>query len=117
MKKTNNKITKESVSRTFRKFVNGSILTSDLIRNQIPFIAFLAVLGLIYISNRYHAETVYRETVQIKKEIEELRSEKIVIQSKLMTKSRREHVLERLSAYESQLKESNIPPRKIVYKK
>lgn len=115
--KDKNKITKESVRKTARGLVNGSILTSDILRNQIPFIAFLGILGLIYIANRYHAEKIYRETVQMNREIEELRSEKIVIQSKLMSKSRREKVLERLAIYKSELNESNVPPRKIIDKK
>ncbi len=105
------------VRRTIKGLANGSILTSDLIRSQLPFIAFLSILGLIYISNRYHAEKIFRETEQIKKEIEELRSEKIILQSKLMTKSRREEVLKMLENYQSELKESNAPSQKIIYKK
>ena len=110
-------ISKNGVKQTLKAFVNGSILTSDFLRSQLPFLGFVTVLGIIYISNRYHAETVFRETEKIKKEIEELRSEKIIIQSKLMSKSRREEVIKMLQYYESDIKESKTPPKKIDYKK
>ncbi len=103
------KISKLTVRQTLRGILNGSILTSDIIRSQLGFIAFLGVLGIIYISNRYHAEQVFRETELIKREIEELRSEKIIIQSRLMTKSRREEVLKMLEHYGSDLQEAKSP--------
>lgn len=107
---------KRSLGHAIRALLNGSILTSEFIRLQLPFIAFVGILALVYISNRYHAEKVFRETESIKKEIQELRSEKIVVQSRLMTKSRREQVLQRLQVYGSELEESNVPPKKIYYK-
>lgn len=104
------KITKKSVQRTIRGIANGSILTSDFIRNHLVFIAFLGILGIIYIANSYHAQKVFRETKQIKKEIEELRTEKILIESQVMQKSRREEVLIELKKYDSELREPNSPP-------
>lgn len=116
-KATDNKITRSSVLKTFRGLANGSILTSDVIRSQLSFIAFLGILGVIYIANGYHAQKVFRETEQIKKEIEELRTEKILLQSQVMIKSRREEVLKELKRYESDLREPDSPPFKIIYKK
>jgi hypothetical protein len=114
-KKNNNK--NQAFNQTVRGLVTGSIINSDLIKSQLPFIAFIGILGLIYISNRYHAEKVFRESENIKAEIEELRSEKIIIQSKLMNKSRREEVLKMLEEYDSELKEFTVPPKTIVFEK
>jgi archaellum component FlaF (FlaF/FlaG flagellin family) len=105
----------QSIKATFRGLVNGSIVASDLVRKQIPFISVIFVLGLIYIANRYHAESVFRETEKTKKEIEDLRAEKIEVQSNLMTSSRRDKVLNLLTEKGSTLKESNMPPQKITY--
>lgn len=111
MENSNNKKIKETV----RGLINGSFVASDLVRKQIPFIIVLFILGLIYIANRYHAESIFRETENAKKEIEDLRAEKIEIQSNLMTNSRRDKVLRLLEEKGSILKESPVPPIKITY--
>lgn len=113
--KKKSETTGKSIKATVRGLVNGSIVASDLVRRQIPFISFVFVLGLIYIANRYHAESIFRETEKAKKEIEDLRAEKIEIQSNLMISSRRDKVLNLLEEKGSTLKESNMPPQKITY--
>ena len=109
------KITKQQVKATVNGLVNGSIMASDVVRKQIPFIIVIFILGLVYISNRFHAEKVFRETETTQKQIEDLRSEKIEIQSELMTSSRRAKVLMMLEEKGSSLTESNVPPLKISY--
>jgi len=105
----------KNIKATIRGLVNGSIIASDLVRKQIPFISVIFLLGLIYIANRYHAESVFRETEEAKKEIEDLRAAKIEIQSNLMINSRRDKVLLMLEEKGSTLRESGIPPQKITY--
>ena len=109
------KITKQQVKATVRGLVNGSIVASEIVRKQIPFIVVLFVLGLVYISNRFHAEKVFRETEETQKQIEDLRAEKIEIQSNLMTNSRRGQVLKLLKENGSTLQDPSAPPRKISY--
>ncbi len=115
MSKKAPKITKQQVKSTVRGLVNGSIVASDVVRKQIPFIIVLFILGLIYISNRFNAEKVFRETEETQKQIEDLRSEKIEVQSELMTTSRRATVLQKLEEKGSTLGESKVPPQKISY--
>ncbi|HQL70582.1 MAG TPA: FtsL-like putative cell division protein [Bacteroidales bacterium] len=102
--------------KTLQGLMSGSILTSDIVKKQFPFIITLAVMALIYIANRYHAESVFIETENLKKEIAELRSEKIATQSLLMKKSRRGEVMRMLKENGSDLTESSEPPKKIFYK-
>ncbi|MDD2635122.1 MAG: FtsL-like putative cell division protein [Bacteroidales bacterium] len=109
------KITKKEIKASFRGIVNGSIVASDIVRKQIPFIIVIFILGLIYISNRFHAEKVFRETEETQKLIEDLRAEKIEIQSELMTISRRGEILTMLKEKGSNLEESSTPPKKISY--
>jgi archaellum component FlaF (FlaF/FlaG flagellin family) len=111
----NNKITKNDIKSTVRGLINGSIVASELVRKQIPFILVLFALGLIYIANRYHAESIFRDTENTKKEIEDLRAEKIEIQSELMTNSRTEKVLKKLEEQGSTLKTSKTPHEKLTY--
>jgi hypothetical protein len=115
MKKTE-KSKATSVKSTLRGLINGSIVASDVVRKQIPFISVIFILSLIYIANRYHAERIFRETEKAKVEIEDLRAEKIEIQSSLMMSSRRDKVLKMLQEKQSTLQESKVPPHKISYK-
>lgn len=98
-----------------RALLDGSLLMKDVFIRQIPFIIFLAVLALVFIANRYHAEKVFVKTEETRKEIRELRSEKISVQSTLMSRSRQQQVLKRLQEYDSDLEVSNEPPYKIYY--
>lgn len=107
----------KDIKRNLQGLLNGSVLASDFVRKQMPYIILLAIIALIYISNRYHAESVFRETERTKKEIEELRAEKITVQSKLMRSSRRSELLRMLEEKGSDLKESAAPPSKIYYPK
>lgn len=95
--------------------LDGSLLTRENVIKQLPFIIFLTLLGLIYITNRYHAEKVFVLTEETRKEIRELRSEKISIQSELMRKSRQKEVLKMLKQQGSELRYAQEPPVKIVY--
>lgn len=115
-KDDNNKLNVNSLKKSFTGFLNGSIVASDFIKKQLSFIIVLFIIGLIYIANRYHAESVYRETEKTKKEIEDLRAAKVEIQSNLMIASRREKVLKLLEEKGSLLKDSKTPPVKITYK-
>ncbi|NLA23724.1 MAG: hypothetical protein GX879_02040 [Bacteroidales bacterium] len=114
-KEKNKKKRSNPVKRTIQGLVTGSILTSDVVRKQFPFLITLAILGLIYIANRYHAETVFIQTEKIKIEIDELRSEKIATQSMLMRRSRRGEIVKMLREKESELIEPKEPPTKIFY--
>lgn len=106
-----------NVRGNFRDIMDGSLLTRDKVIKQLPFIIFLTVLGLIYIANRYHAEKVFVMTEETREDVNELRAEKISVQSELMEKSRESKVLEILDEKGSDLKISDEPPVKISYKK
>lgn len=112
--KTNKK--RRQIRKTLQGLMSGSILTEDVVRKQFPFLVLLAVLALIYIANRYHAERVFIETESLKKEISELRSEKVATQSVLMRKSRRSEVMRLLRENGSELTESSTPPVKVFCK-
>ena len=42
--------------------INGNFLTNDTAVKQIPFILFLVLVAIVYISNTYYAEKILRKT-------------------------------------------------------
>ena len=56
---------------------DGSLLTRDTVVRQLPFVLFITFLIILYIGNRYHAEKVIRETMQLQNELRELRARAI----------------------------------------
>ncbi len=101
---------------SFRDFIDGSILTKKAIVKQFPFIIFLTLLAIIYITNRLHAESIARQTEITKKEIEKLRAKSLIIVSQLMNISNRSQVLKSVEENKVPITESKEPPKVIIYK-
>lgn len=59
-----------------------------IIMRNLLFIVWLTILGVVYITNRYHAERIARQTVKLKTEVNELRAESITTANQLMNLSR-----------------------------
>jgi hypothetical protein len=89
-----------------------SFMERDKIISIMPFVFFITLLALIYIANSYYAEKTIREIDATGKELKELRSEFISVQSDLMIKSKQTEVLNAVQSLG--LKESVEPPKKIV---
>ena len=96
--------------------MDGSLIANDFIVKQLPYIVFLVFLAFIYIANRYNAEKVVRESIELTKEINELRAEAITTSSELMFISKQSEVSKLVEKRGLGLKESVEPPRKIVIK-
>jgi len=108
---------KEARKGSFKNFIDGTVLTREVVIKQLPFIVFVVFLAIIYIGNRYHAERVVRETVNLQNEVKELRSEAITTSAKLMSRSRQSEVVRMVEENKLGLKELVEPPRKIKIKK
>ena len=111
--KTRPKQPKKSV---VKGIFDGSLLTRDSVINQLPFILFIVVIGIIYIGNRYHAEKVIRETSAIQTELKDLRSEAITASSELMYISKQSEVIKLIKEKKLDLIESSEPPKVIKIK-
>ncbi|MCX7862303.1 MAG: FtsL-like putative cell division protein [Bacteroidales bacterium] len=97
-----------------RSIIDGSFLSREIVFKNIWFIVFLVFLGLIYIANRNHAEKIVRETVRLKKEVDELKSEQLSITSTLMKISQQSQVESLVVKYNLDLVSSEEPPYKIT---
>ena len=78
----------------------------------LPYFLFLSLLGLFYISNKLHSEKIARETIQLKKEIKELKWDYMSTNSQLMFQSKQSEVASH--AIQLGIKETIEPPKKII---
>jgi hypothetical protein len=99
-----------------RDLLTGTILTRNAVRKQLPFIIFLVFMAIAYITNRYHAERITRRSIELQDELNELRAHYTSTASELMFLSRQSQVLRLIEENNLGLKESRIPPKKIVRK-
>lgn len=98
-------------SRVVKSLLGGSFLAKDSSVRFLPFLLFLALLGLIYIANIYYAEENIRRIDSISRELKELRYEYISNHTKLMHISKQSELAKRLEFLG--IKESVTPPFKI----
>jgi hypothetical protein len=87
------------------------IFDKNQIVHQMPFILFVSVLLIGYISNSYYAERIIRDIDKTKSELKEKRAEYISTLSQLMYQSNQSEVARSLAPF--QIKESTTPPEKI----
>ncbi len=106
----------KSEGTILRGMIDGTLLTRKKVVKQLPFVFYLVFLSLIYISNRYHAETLRNQIDDLREVTNELRSQAIFVSSELMKLSRQTEVAEEVEKKGLQLKESVEPPKKIIVK-
>jgi cell division protein FtsL len=72
---------------------------------------------MMYITNRYNAEKLKYRIGEKKNELNDLRARSIFISAELMKLSRQTEVAEEVKKYGLSIKESEVPPKKIVVSK
>jgi hypothetical protein len=102
-----------SSSSALRGIIDGSLLTRKAVQKQLPFLLFIAFIGLLYISNRYSADKLHREIITLKLELGELRAHALFTSSELMKMGRQTEVADVVKKYGLEIKESEVPPKKI----
>ena len=103
--------------RGVKSFIGGTVLTDERITRQLPFVLFLAFLGIMLIANRNWSESTIRQIEVLQEELDELRSESITLSAKLMDASRPSEVAKRVEEAEIGLQESMRPPKKLIIAK
>jgi hypothetical protein len=96
-----------------KDFLTGSILTTESVSKQFPYILFLAFLAFFYIGNRYRYEKLVRNEKKLQIEVRNLRAESITTASQLMFISKQSEVAKLCEKRGLELKESVVPPKKI----
>lgn len=105
---------KTKKSGAFKNLATGKFLTTESTLKSVPFILFLAGLGMVYIANNFYTERTIRQTNHLKKELKELRFEYIATKSQYSDSTKQSKVARRLS--EMGIHEAVRPPEKIFVK-
>lgn len=92
-------------------FTEG-VISKEAATNMLPFIIFIAFLGMIYIGNRHFAENNIRDIDRLGKEVKELSWDYKTLKADLMMKSTQTEVAKEVDTLG--LKEPVEPPKKIV---
>ncbi len=102
------------VVRSVANVVSGSFLSKETTLKNLPFIFFLSFLSICYIANGYYADDQVRKVNRLTNEIKELRTQYIVVKDSLVIKSKQTEVAKALAAQQTGIKESVVPPKKIL---
>lgn len=92
-------------------FTEG-VISKTAATDMLPFIIFIAFLGMIYIGNRHFAENNIRDIDKLRKEVKELSWDFKTLKADLMLKSTQTEVAKEVDTLG--LMEPNEPPKKIV---
>jgi hypothetical protein len=105
-KKPEKEISENALWQLFKKNVNAERATSAL-----PFVLFLAFLGMIYIGNMHLAEKSIRDIDKMSKEVKELTWDYKTAKAELAYKSTLSEVAKRVDTLG--IKESIEPPQRL----
>ncbi len=112
-----NKGTEKKGNNLLRGLLDGSLITKNLIAKNLPFVLYITVIAVIYIGNSYHAEKIKRDIVNLQKNIKDLRSEAITLQSELMYVRRQAEISRLIEKHNLDFSPSEVPPFKIIFQK
>lgn len=105
---------RKNFAKPLINIISGNIFTREEVVKHLPFVLFLAFIALLYIANGYYAEDTVRQLNKAGTELKELRSEYITTKSELMYISKQSEVANMAEKKNLGLKESLVPPQKIV---
>lgn len=104
----------ESKSNPIAALLSGRLLTQDAVIKHLPFLLFVAFIGLVYIANGYLAESSVRKINRTQQQIKELRSEQISMKSELNNTIIESELMKIIQQRNMGLDESYDPPKKII---
>jgi hypothetical protein len=95
-------------------FFNEGMISKEAATAMLPFIIYIALLGMFYIANRHFAEKNIRDIDKLSREVKEQSWDYKTLKSDLMLKSTQTEVAKRVDTLG--LKELIEPPQKIIIK-
>jgi hypothetical protein len=105
---------KEIPDNSLTQFLSNGFISADNAVKALPFVLFIALLGMIYIGNRHLAEKNIRDIDKLNKEVKQLSYAYKVTKADLAYKSTLTEVAKRVDTLG--IKESLQPPQKIIVK-
>ena len=117
MTELNGKKKKRFSSRNFKSILGGTILASESVTKQLPFVFFLAFLGIGLITNRYWTEKTIRKMESVRDSLKEYKTESVIHETELMFINRPSEVTRRVTERKIDLIEPVEPAKRIKVKK
>jgi hypothetical protein len=114
--KSEKPVKENKVVRSVANVVSGSFLSQEATIAKLPFVFFLSFLAVCYIAKGYYDDDQVRKLNRLTNEIKELRTQYIVVKDSLVIKSKQTEVAKALAVQASGIKESVVPPKKILVK-
>ena len=112
---TQKKASGKKGSNTFLKgLISGTVISDSLILKDIRYSAFILILGIIFIANRFNAERVEREITVLEQEVRDMRAEALSVSAELGSVSRQSEITELVKERGLGLEELREPPYRIV---
>ena len=109
-------VKKEIPDNFFTRFLKNGVISTEDATGALPFVLFLAFLGMVYIANMHMAENNIRDIDKLVKEVKELGWDYKSTKAELAFKSTQSVVAKQVDTLGLGLKESIEPPQKIVVK-
>jgi len=100
--------------RYIRPILDGSFVSRDKMEKNLPFIFYIILLIIFFISNTFHAQDTQRRIEDAKEEVKVLRIKSIYAKSRLMESTRPTKMADLVK--DMGLEESDVPPAKIIVK-
>ncbi|MET4081394.1 hypothetical protein ABIB40_001340 [Pedobacter sp. UYP30] len=101
-------------SSAISKLFNDGLVSKEAATRALPFLCYLAFLGMIYIGNSHFAMNNLRRINKLNAEVKELRWEYKSLKADLMFKSKMTEVAKKVDTLG--IKELIEPPKKIIVK-
>jgi len=98
----------------FTQFFTKGFWNAESATRALPFVLFVAFLGMVYIANMHLAERNIRDINKISKEVKELSWDFKTTKAELAFKSTLTQVVKRSDTLGLGLKESITPPQKLT---
>lgn len=99
----------------FTVLLTEGVISKEAASEMMPFVIFIAFLGMVYIGNRHFAEKNIREIGKLNKEVKELSWDFKTLKAELMLKSTQTEVARKVDTFG--LREPVEPPKKILVTK
>ena len=116
IKKIENKSSRISQA-DLKSILGGTILASERVTKQLPFVFFIVFLGIGLITNRYWTEKTIRQMEVVRDSLKEYKAESVIHETQLMYINRPSEVSKKVIERKIDLIEPVEPAKKINVKK
>ncbi|PRY55369.1 hypothetical protein B0I27_101338 [Arcticibacter pallidicorallinus] len=96
----------------FTVLLTDGVISKEAASEMMPFIIFLAFLGMVYIGNRHFTEKNIRSIDKLNKEVKEMRWDYKTLKADLMLRSTQTEVAKKVDTLG--LREPVEPPKKLM---